>query len=130
VNVGNTKYIAGVCNIGTEEVRRRKIIGYTGLIITILITGILAATPWPPSFGFLIVVVSATVSSYGLLQAHAKFCVVYGFAGVFNFGSVGESSKVTDRNARRADLKRAFQINALAIGIGITYGGILYYLLR
>ena len=127
-NVENTEYIAGVCNIGTNEIRRRMNIAYAGLIITILMTGILIATSGP--FLGVLVVIPATVTSYGFLQARTRFCVVYGLFGIFNFASIGEKTKVTDRDARRADLKRAFQINALAIGVGITYGGVLYVLLR
>ncbi len=104
------------------------IIGYAGLVITILMTGIIVATSGDPMLCVL-VAIPASVSSYGFLQARARFCVVYGLAGVFNFASIGKKTKVTDRDARRADLKRAFHINAMAIGVGLTYGGTLYFLL-
>jgi len=35
------RYIPGVCNIGKKEIKRRKQAGWTGLIITVILQGLL-----------------------------------------------------------------------------------------
>jgi hypothetical protein len=50
--------------------------------------------------------------SVGWVQSRKRFCLAYGFAGTFNFGSLGKLSKVSDQAARTADRKTAIKILA------------------
>jgi hypothetical protein len=50
--------------------------------------------------------------SVGWVQSRKRFCLAYGFAGTFNFGSLGKLSKVSDQVARAADRKTAIKILA------------------
>jgi hypothetical protein len=54
----------------------------------------------------------ALVMSVGWVQSRKRFCLAYGFAGTFNFGSLGKLSKVSDQVARAADRKTAIKILA------------------
>jgi hypothetical protein len=50
------------------------------------------------------------VMSIGWVQSRKKFCLAYGFAGTFNFGKMGELSRVSDPADRAADRRTAFLI--------------------
>ena len=50
------------------------------------------------------------VASVGYVQSRSKFCLAYGFAGTFNFGKLGEISRISDTNNRAADRKTALTI--------------------
>jgi len=41
MNIQKNQYIPGVCNIGTEEIKKRKQAGWIGLIATIVLWGII-----------------------------------------------------------------------------------------
>ena len=54
----------------------------------------------------------ALVMSVGWVQSRKRFCLAYGFAGTFNFGTLGKLSKVSDQADRAADRKTAIKIFA------------------
>jgi hypothetical protein len=55
------------------------------------------------------------VMSIGWVQSRKKFCLAYGFAGTFNFGKLGQLSRVSDPIARAADRRTALMIFAQSI---------------
>lgn len=64
------------------------------------------------------------VFAIGFIQSHKKFCLAYGFMGTFNFGKLGQISRVSDPVAKKADRKTALTILAqsvfLALGLTLT----------
>jgi hypothetical protein len=52
------------------------------------------------------------VMSIGWVQSRKKFCLAYGFTGTFNFGKMGEISRVADPADRAADRRTALIIFA------------------
>ncbi len=50
--------------------------------------------------------------SIGWVQSRKKFCLAYGFTGTFNFGKLGQISRVADPIARAADRRTALIIFA------------------
>ena len=50
------------------------------------------------------------VASVGFVQVRSKFCLAYGFAGTFNFGKLGDISRVSDPINRSADRRTALKI--------------------
>ena len=52
------------------------------------------------------------VMSIGWVQSRKKFCLAYGFTGTFNFGKLGEISRVADPADRAADRRTALIIFA------------------
>lgn len=125
--VDGTDYQAGVCNIGPAEIRRRRRTGHVGLAAAIALLAVLVAIDAPP-IARLLVVVPATLSASGYLQAALKFCAAYGALGVFNFGAAGTQTSVADEAARSADRRRAFQIALSSLGIGIVVGAVAFLL--
>jgi hypothetical protein len=114
--VSNT-YVPGTCNIGQGEIKRRQAVAIFGLfLIAISSVGIL--TTDQDRGARLSIVIPAVIFSIGFVQSRKKFCLAYGLAGTFNFGKLGQISKVQSLEDKKADRKTAvfilFQSIALA----------------
>jgi hypothetical protein len=104
-------YIPGTCNIGGDELRSRRIVAAIGLVLSLsaLITFIATDVSQSARLGIFIPLL---VMSVGWVQSRKKFCLAYGFAGTFNFGKLGNLSRVSDPIARAADRRTALMIFA------------------
>jgi len=71
-----------------------------------------------PSLARLLVIIPATVSASGYLQARLKFCAGLGSRGLFNFGPLGSATSVTDPEALERDRRRSREIGIMAFAIG------------
>ena len=105
----SSEYVAGSCNIGKGEIRRRQIVALFGLFLTISSATALLATDQSRSSRFSIFI-PALVFSIGFVQSRSKFCLAYGLAGTFNFDRLGKISKVQSAQDRKADRKTAIMI--------------------
>jgi hypothetical protein len=111
------EYIPGVCNIGPEEIARRRNLGWVSLaIVFVLLLALVLAgvNPWWRLFVFFPAAMSAT----GFLQAYFHFCTGFAHIGVFNFGPVGERHKVDDEFSKKKDKRKGNQITLYAVLIG------------
>ena len=114
-------YQAGACNIGPDEITMRRRVGHIGVVITIALLVFLVAIGAAPAWRLLIALPAAgTVITY--LQAINRFCVNFGWRGVFNFDRVGTVQTVTDAAARRADRDRALRMILTGCVIGLAIG--------
>ncbi len=120
-------YIPGTCNIGTGEIRRRQIVALVGLVLSIssLITLISTNAPRGARLGIFI---PLAVASIGWVQSRKKFCLAYGFMGTFNFGKLGQLSRVADSASRAADRKTALSILFQAGVYAVVVTAIIYAL--
>ena len=118
--MAQVEYIPGTCNIGGSELKSRKIVAAIGLVLSLftLITFIATDVPQTVRLGIFIPLL---VMSVGWVQSRKKFCLAYGFAGTFNFGKLGNVSRVADPIARAADRKTAL----LIIGQCLLYAAVL-----
>jgi hypothetical protein len=107
--LSTTDYIPGSCNIGTGEVRQRQIVAVIGLVLSISIFATLLSINAPRG-ARLAIFIPLMVTSVGWVQSRKKFCLAYGFMGTFNFGKLGQLSKVADSASRKADRKTALSI--------------------
>jgi hypothetical protein len=125
--VSTAEYIPGACNIGKGEIRRRQIVALIGLALSIssLITLISTNAPRGARLG---VFVPLAVASIGWVQSRKKFCLAYGFMGTFNFGKLGQLSKVADSASRAADRKTALSILFQAGAYAVIATAIIYAL--
>ena len=103
------EYIPGVCNIGPDEIARRRNVGWVSLAIALVLFGALKAAGVDPWWR-LMVFFPAALSASGFLQAFFHFCSGFGRAGLYNFGALGESHKVDDEPSKAKDKKKAYQI--------------------
>ena len=115
-------YQPGVCNIGPDEIAKRRRTGHVGVIATLVTLIVLVAIGAPPLARFL-VALPAAIAASGYLQAYFKFCVAFGSAGVFNFGARGATQQVVDAEARARDRQRVLQLSlgiaAIAVSVGV-----------
>jgi hypothetical protein len=114
--VSNT-YVPGTCNIGQGEIKRRQAVAIFGLFL-IAISSIGILTTDQDRGARLSIFIPAVIFSIGFVQSRKKFCLAYGLAGTFNFGKLGQISKVQSLEDKKADRKTAvfilFQSVALA----------------
>lgn len=116
---GDAAYRPGVCNIGPEEIARRRRAGHVGLIATVGLFAALVALDVPP-VARAVVGLPAVIAASGYLQAWLKFCAGFGSRGIFNFGNVGTTETVVDDDARVQDRARARQISLMSVAVGIA----------
>ncbi len=104
-------YIPGSCNIGEGEINRRRIVAAIGFVLSLsaLTTFITTDVSQSVRLGIFIPLL---VMSIGWVQSRKKFCLAYGFTGTFNFGKLGQISRVADPIARAADRRTALMIFA------------------
>lgn len=101
-----SNYQAGSCNIGGSEIKRRQLVAMFGAFFTIsTLVGFI--TQDISNGARLSIFLPALVFSIGFFQARQKFCVAYGFMGAFNFGKMGDISKVQSSEDRARDRKFA-----------------------
>ncbi len=119
------QYVPGVCNIGTEEISKRKQAGWIGLIATIVLWVLFI---WfdTPSIWRLTLFVPAMMSATGFLQAYMHFCAYFGFASLFNFQNVGKTDSVSQAEFRKQDKRKAWQIITYSVLIGFVIALIAY----
>ncbi len=120
-------YIAGSCNIGKGEVRRRQFVALIGLILIVITTAGLISGSAAKS-ARLSVFIPALIFSVGFIQSRRKFCLAFGFMGTFNFGSLGKLSRVASQQDRKADRKTALSILAQALSLALIITLIIYLL--
>ena len=114
-------YRPGVCNIGPEEIARRRRGAWVASVGTVaLYLGLLAIAA--PDLVRFVVAVPAAGAAVSWLQARERFCVAFGSTGTFNFGPIGELDQVTDEAARRADRRKVVSMVARGAAVGVVVG--------
>ncbi|MEI7930384.1 MAG: hypothetical protein WCH97_02590 [Actinomycetes bacterium] len=120
-------YIAGSCNIGKGEIRRRQFVALIGLILTITtVIGLINVSA--ERSARLGVFVPAMIFAIGFIQSRRKFCLAFGLMGTFNFGSLGKLSRVASPENRKADRKTAISILVQALSLALVITLIIYLL--
>lgn len=104
-----SEYIAGSCNIGPSEIKQRQRVAYIGGLLYLISAITLIATNAATSTRLLLFI-PALICSVGFIQARRKFCVAFGFMGVFNFEKVGGTRKITINADLAADRKYAVKL--------------------
>lgn len=118
-----TEYAPGVCNIGPDEIARRRRAGHMGALAALgLFVGLLVIGA--PPVARLLVALPAAGAAVGYLQARLKFCVAFASLGVFNLGSLGHTERVVDPDARARDRVRAWQITVGSAVVGLLVGAV------
>lgn len=114
-------YEPGVCNIGPAEIARRRRAGHAGLAVTVVLFAVLVALG-VPHWARLVLIVPAAGSASGYLQAWLHFCAGFGSQGVHNFGPLGTTQVVADRQARALDRLKSLRIGLASLAIGLAVG--------
>ena len=110
----------GACNIGREEIARRRAAAVAGLLATIGTAAVLLATGAPDPLR-LLVAVPAAGTTIAALQVRNRFCVAYAAQGVYNVaGKAGEITRVADHDALRRDRLRAARMVLAGAAAGLA----------
>jgi len=109
LRMSDSTYVAGTCNIGQKEIRRRQFVAVLGLFLSVssLVAMISVSAPTGARVGIFLPLMVAAV---GYVQSRSKFCLAYGFAGTFNFGKLGDLSRVSNPEDKAADRATALKI--------------------
>ena len=121
------EYVAGSCNIGTGEIRRRQLVALIGAVLSFSTLIGFISTDAQPSVRIGIFL-PLSVASIGWVQSRKKFCLAYGFMGTFNFGKLGQLSRVSDKAALAADRKTATTILIQSLALAAILTLIVYLL--
>jgi hypothetical protein len=123
----STEYIPGTCNIGAGEIRQRQFVAAIGTVLFVAAAIFLFAVDASRS-ARLALFFPLMVASIGWVQSRKKFCLAYGFMGTFNFGKLGQLSKVSDKSALRADRITALAILAQSLAYAVLVTAVMYLL--
>jgi hypothetical protein len=112
--LSTNSYVAGTCNIGKGEIRRRQVVALIGLALSLsTFLGFIATSA--STSARISIFIPFAVTFIGWVQSRKKFCLAYGFMGTFNFGKLGDISRVADKASKAADRKTAIKILAEAL---------------
>ena len=122
-----SEYISGACNIGPAEIKRRKQGAYLGGALYLIVTVYLIASDASRTtrlWAFL----PATLFAVGYIQSKRRFCVAYGFLGLFNFEKLGNTTRIKVNQELKADRKYAIKllVQALLVASVLTLLTILF----
>ena len=123
----SNEYIAGACNIGKGEVRRRKFVALIGAAITLTTATTLFITD-QSRVARLSIFIPAIIFAIGFVQSRKKFCLAYGLAGTFNFGGLGDVKRVQSEEDRKADRKTALSILAQSAMLAVAITAVVFAL--
>jgi hypothetical protein len=115
----DTTYIPGICNINTEEIKKRRMMGHIGLalFVSVLIVLLVLAVS---GYYRIIVFLPAMLAASGYLQARNHFCVGYASAGKQNAAPGSRTTTdIVDTTARVRDKYKARTMNLQAAGIAL-----------
>ena len=120
-------YIPGTCNIGAEQLTKRKRFAFKSVLGTILCLFFLQAFHLDKIWRLLMVVPFA-VTSVALQQVAYKFCYVFGLKGLYGFGEIDKANKIKEDEFRKKDRRKSqlMLISSLLIGIILS---VAYYFL-
>ncbi len=120
-------YVAGACNIGPWEIRRRRAFAITGFAIAAVMFIVLVAVG-APTWTRLLLLLPLWGGAFSWLQARRRFCAAFAMAGIANFGE-GEGTRrpVQDPGAHRLDMLavRRMLRDSFLIAIGPTLVAVL-----
>ena len=125
--MSDNQYVAGSCNIGTGEIRRRQIVAIIGSALSVSALIGFISTSAEPSLR-LGLFIPLAVASIGWVQSKRKFCLAYGLMGTFNFGKLGQLSRVQDKAALAADRKTAVVILTQSLSLAAVLTLVVYLL--
>jgi hypothetical protein len=114
------EYIPGMCNIGPSERRRRRLVGVTATVATLLILVVLILSD-APTLWRLVLIFPATIAASGFLQDALRFCAAFGLRGIYNvINSAGVVDSIELEEFRLKDKRKAQLIVTLSGLIGLS----------
>lgn len=118
-------YIPGFCNIGKDEVAKRKKELNVAVIITLALT-VLSFHFYHSLFVLLLLFFSSAFTLLMYLQVRSRFCVLFGWIKKINFGKLGNLQKINDPGQIARDRKKVLVMLMQTLAGGVLYAGLIY----
>ena len=118
-------YQPGHCNIGQKEIALRKKFFRFFAAFALFLT--FAGIAWCYS---IFVWIALLISVFAVIVIHLeiryRFCILFGFFGLYNFDKLGVLHEVTDRDDARQDRRRVLQIVIESLVVSLAYASIIH----
>ncbi|MGE0568546.1 MAG: hypothetical protein AB7O73_11395 [Bacteroidia bacterium] len=126
-NDSDSQYIPGVCNIGKKEIERRKQATIFSAVLCIVCIALLQWLNTDRIWKLLLFIPAASLG-VSFQQWYFKFCVAFGIKGVFNFGTIGKTFTVEQKEYFRKDRIKAWQMIISGVAFGLISALTFYFL--
>lgn len=120
-------YIPGTCNIGNEQLQKRKQFALKCISVTLLCILFLQVFHLDKSWR-LPMFIPFTLSAIGIQQVYYKFCYLFGLKGYYGFGEVGKAKSVEEEEYRKRDRAKARKMIISSVLIGLLLTAVYYFL--
>jgi predicted secreted protein len=124
--VKEDNYIPGTCNIGNEQLQKRKKFLIKTVSATLLCIVFLQIFHLDKIWR-LFMFVPFTLTIIGAQQVYFKFCYLFGLKGYYGFGEVGKAKTVTDEENIKRDKAKARKMILSSVIIGAILTVIYYF---
>lgn len=121
----NNEYLPGTCNLGEDEVQRRFRNGVIGLVAFVA----LALMIWYFDLSRTIrlsAMIPLFYSVSGFIQAHQRFCYVYGWKGIASLTGLRQWISVKDDTSRQLDRQKTIRLVGIIFLLSLLLT-LLYY---
>ena len=126
-NDSDNNYIPGACNIGREEIKRRKMATIFSAVLTIAVIVLLLTLDTNKVWRLMLFIPAASLG-VSFQQWYFKFCVAFGIKGVFNFGDIGKTFSIEQKENYKKDRIKAWQMILSGMLFGLIVALIFYFL--
>ena len=121
------QYKSGICNIGEKEISVRKKFLLFFLPFVFLLTALCFS--YSDSLLCWFALIAFTFAAIVLyLEIRYRFCILFGFFNLYNFGRLGNLSEVKCSDDRKRDRKRTLQIVVQALLVSVIYASVTHLL--
>ncbi len=123
----HNNYIPGTCNIGNDQLTKRKRFALKIILVTlacILILQIFSLDKLWRLFMF----IPFTLSAIGIQQVYFKFCYMFGIKGFYGFGELGKARTIKEEEFKKLDKAKALKMIVTSVLIGLAITIAYYYL--
>jgi len=121
------EYVPGTCNIGPSEIKARKKSAVFAIVLGVAIIILLLMLHADKIWRLILFIPAASVG-ITFQQVYYKFCVAFGMKGVFNFGDMGKTYSVEQKEYFKKDRAKARKMIIIGIIVGVVVA-ILFYIL-
>jgi hypothetical protein len=121
-----TEYQPGVCNIGANERRKRRLAGRAGFLVAIVHVATVVGFGLPANY-LLAAFLFLFGGFVGYFQARFGFCVAFAALARYDLsGSGGGTGSISEKEALQRDRRQAVTITLYAAGAAAIVTAVVY----
>lgn len=120
-----SKYKAGICNIGEAEIDKRKRLLFISSFFTLAFSVFYFFSHH--SAILMAVFISAIVVFIVAIEISQRFCILFGIFNLYNFGKRGDLHKVNYKEDIKKDRMKVIKIIAFSLLFSAVYVLIIFF---